>query len=476
MTDRSLTEAAATFVAGLSYDDLPEEAVRIARRQILDGLACQIGGTEQEALAVMARYVTGIGGAAQARLVGDASLRVPAHLAALWNGLAGHAMDWDDTQLARHPGRAYGLMTHPTMPPLSAALAVADMLGGVSGRDFIAAFVAGFEVECKVAEAINPDHYMRGFHSSGTLGTFGSAAAAAKLLKLDAGRIRQTISIAASMASGIRANFGTMTKPLHVGRSSENGVTAALLVKEGFTGDLDGLDGRWGFLTIAGPGGNPDYVIDEFGHPFSIADPGTSIKPYPSGVLTHPAMDALLFLMRDEKLTADDIARVDLHAANNVLGPIRFQFAETELQGKFSFQFLLAAIMVAGRAGKREFTNEFVRSAPVVAAQTRVFTHHDPEIEAMGYDRIRSRIEVTATDGRTLVREADENYRGSPLNPLSDTEIEGKFSDAAAGLLAADQCERVFETVWRLEDEADATKLLALMDWKAASAARRVAA
>ncbi len=473
MTERSLTEAAARFVADVTYDDLPAEAVRIARRQILDGLAVQIGGTEQEALAVMGRYVTGIGGTPQSRLVGDASVRVPAHLAALWHGLAGHAMDWDDTQLARHPGRAYGLMTHPTIPPLSAALAVADMLGGVSGRDFITAFVAGFDVECKIAEAINPDHYMRGFHSSGTLGTFGSAMAAGKLLGLNVDQLRQTLSLAASMASGIRANFGSMTKPLHVGRSSENGVTAALLVREGFTADPNGLDGKWGFLTIAGPGGNPEYVIDEFGNPFSIVDPGTSVKPYPSGVLTHPAMDALRFLMRDETLTGDDVERVDLYAANNVLGPIRFEFATTELEGKFSFQFLLAAIMVAGRAGKREFTNEFVRSEPVVAAQRRVFTHHDPAIEAMGYDRIRTRIVVTTRDGRKLERWADENYRGSPLNPLTDAELEEKFRDAAAGLLDETACAAVFETVWKLDEAPDATVLLERLDWGAVAAHER---
>lgn len=473
MSERSLTEAAARFVANVTFDDLPKQAIDLARRQILDGLAVMIGGTEQEALAVMGRYISATGGSAQARLVGDASMRVPAHLAALWNGLAGHAMDWDDTQLARHPGRAYGLMTHPTVPPLSACLAVGDMLGGVSGRDFLTAFVAGFDVECKIAEAINPDHYMRGFHSSGTIGTFGSAMAAGKLLGLDVHQLRQTLSIAASMASGIRANFGSMTKPLHVGRSSENGVTAALLVREGFTADPDGLDGKWGFLTIAGPGGDPDLVIEEFGNPFSIVDPGTSIKPYPSGVLTHPSMDALRFLMRDAGIKGEDIERVDLYAANNVLGPIRFEFATTELEGKFCFQFLLAAIMVAGRAGKREFTNEFVQSPPVVAAQRKVFTHHDPEIEAMGYDRIRSRIVVTTKDRRTIERWADENYRGSPLNPLTDGEIEDKFRDAAAGLLPEERCQALFDFVWAMEASRDATALLDLVDYGALATHQR---
>ena len=463
----SLTRTAAEFVAGLRYADLPAEVTHMAKRCILDGVAVQLGGTEQAALGVLGRYLTLVGGEPRCRLVGDAGRRVPPGLAALWNGTAGHAMDWDDTQLARHPGRAYGLMTHPTVPPLSAAFAIAEHLGSVSGQRFIEAFVAGVEVECKLAEAINPQHYMRGFHSSGTLGTFGAAAAAAKLLGLDVGGVRQALGMAASMAAGIRANFGTMTKPLHVGRAAESGVTAALLVSLGYTADSDALDGRWGYLEIAGPGGEPELVIDEFGQPFSIVDPGVSVKPYPSGVLTHPAMDALLFLMRDEGIRNDDIARVDLYAANNVLGPIRFQFAETELQGKFCFQFLLAAIMVAGRAGKQEFTDEFVRREAVAAAQRKVFTHHDADIEAMGYDRIRSRIVVTLHNGNRLERWADENYRGSPLNPLSERELEIKLADCAYGLLSEERCGRVSECIWQLEKCADIGILVELLDWSA---------
>jgi 2-methylcitrate dehydratase PrpD len=467
MSNRGLTEAAGAFAAGVRYEDLTPEAVRIAKRCILDGLAVQIGGSEQSAIAVLDRYVRSIGGAGQSRVVGNAGLRVPAHLAALWNGLAGHAMDWDDTQLSESPGRAYGLLCHPTIPPLSAALSVADMLGNVDGKAFLTAFVAGFEVECKIAEAINPDHYMRGFHTSGTIGTFGSAVTASKLLGLSEDGIRQAIGIAASMAAGIRANFGTMTKPLHVGRSSENGVTAALLVHHGFTGNAEALDGQWGYLTIAGPGGDPELVVDRFGAPFSITTPGVSIKPYPSGVLTHPAMDALRNLLADEKLTHRDVSEVHIFAGTNVLKPIRFDFATNELEAKFCFNFLLAAILVAGRAGKQEFTDEFVTSPLVQDAQRRVQVHFDPDIEAMGFDKIRSRIEIVTRDGRRLTRWADERYRGGPDNPLTDAELEGKFQDAAAGLLNETRCRQVADFVWSLETQPNATAVLELLDWGA---------
>jgi 2-methylcitrate dehydratase PrpD len=311
---------------------------------------------------------------------------------------------------------------------------------------------------------------MRGFHTSGTIGTFGAAVTAAKLLGLDLSGTRQAIGIAASMASGIRANFGTMTKPLHVGRSSENGVTAALLVHHGFTGNMDALDGQWGYLTIAGPGGEPELVIERLGDPFSIVTPGVSIKPYPSGVLTHPAMDALGRLLAREGLGHEDVAEVHIFAGGNVLKPIRFDFATNELEAKFCFNFLLAAILVAGRAGKQEFTDAFVTSPLVQDAQRRVHVHFDPEIEAMGFDRIRSRIEITTHDGRRLTEWADERYRGGPDNPLSDTELEEKFNDAAAGLLGAVECREVADFVWSLESQPDATVLLDLLDWGAPAA------
>jgi 2-methylcitrate dehydratase PrpD len=197
-----------------------------------------------------------------------------------------------------------------------------------------------------------------------------------------------------------------------------------------------------------------------------MVSPGVSIKPYPSGVLTHPSMDAMRFLMRDEGLTPDDVAGVVLRAGSNVLGPIRFRIAKTELEGKFSFAFLLSAIILAGRAGKAEFTDAFVSSPACQAMQERIETRFNQEIEDMGWDRIRSRIDVTTKDGRTLTRWADENYRGSPHNPLSDAELEGKFRDCAEGLIGEDRISVLFETVWAIERAPDAGRIFDLLAWR----------
>ena len=471
----SLTREASRFAASLRYEQLPVEALAIARRCILDGLGVALAGTDQPVAGPLRGLLDRLGGSPDARVIGDADRRVPAPFAALWNGTAGHAMDWDDTQLAEAPGRVFGLLTHPTMPPLAAGLAVGDMLGGVDGETFMTAFMAGFEVECKVAEVIHPDHYLGGFHSSGTLGTFGAAVCAAKLLDFDAARIAGTIGVAASMASGIRANFGTMMKSLHVGRAAENGVTAALLVADGFIASPHALDGRWGFVEVAGAGGDVNLALGRLGKPLSILTPGVSIKPYPCGVLTHPTIDAMLAATREHRLRPENIGAVRVHAGRNILEPIRYDIAHDGLQAKFSLAFLISAAIVSGRVGKAEFTDEFVRSDPVQAMQRRISTVHDPRFDRLGFDRIRSTIEIDTVDGRTITWHADERYRGGPEHPLTTAELEDKFMDCASGLLDRSAADAVVEFVADLEAQADVTEVLALLSYRAVTAPQRAA-
>src|SRR5687767_15939235 len=241
-----------------------------------------LAGSTQEAGRILRAYVHETDGRAEATAFGPTAIRTCAASAALLNGTTGHALDWADTQLATSADRIFGLLTHPTVPPLSAALAIGERQR-VSGKQFLEAFLTGFEVECKIAEAIHPNHYKKGFHSSGTVGTFGAAAATAKLLRLDANATANMLSIAASLCAGIRVNFGTMTKPLHVGRAAQNGVLAAELAAAGFTGGTDGLDGPWGFFQVFsfGDGMDEDRLVGKLGAPYSIVSPGVSIKPYP---------------------------------------------------------------------------------------------------------------------------------------------------------------------------------------------------
>jgi len=458
-----VTAQAVRFVETVRFEDLPAEALRIGRRCVLDGLGLFVAGCVEESVRILIADAIDQGGREDALLLGAGGAKASAPLAARVLGTAGHAHDWDDTQVSRDPRHQYGLLTHPTIPALSAALVIGQRRGGVTGRDLMLAFLAGFEVECKISEWMLPEHYRRGFHSSGTVGTFGAAVAAAKLLGLEGDRLARTLGIAASMAAGIRVNFGTMTKPLHVGRAAENGVTAALLAARGFTADPNGLDGPWGFFSVHGGGLSEEKIEEGFGRSWSIVEPGVSIKPYPSGILTHQSMDAMLELVEEHDLKPERIERIDFFAGGNILKPIRYPIATNHLEAKFCMPALLAMIVLRRQAGRREFTDEFVASPEMQALQRRIGTEIDPEIEAMGTDRIRSRIEVTTRDGERLVAWADERYRGGPDKPMSDAGLEAKFHACTEGLLDDARRAKVIETVRGVESLPDATRLLALI-------------
>src|SRR5688500_18830694 len=247
--EKSVTGEVVDFIQEARLAAFPAEALAIARRCIIDGLGVMLAGSTQDVGHILRAHVAESDARDQATVFGASPLRTGASSAALVNGTSGHALDWDDTQLSTSADRIFGLLTHPTMPPLAAALALGERQR-VSGAQFLEAFLTGFEVECKIAEAIHPHHYKKGFHSSGTVGTFGAMAASAKLLRLDREAVANALAIAASTASGIRVNFGTMTKPLHVGRAAQNGVIAAELAAKGFTGGHDALDPPWGFFQV----------------------------------------------------------------------------------------------------------------------------------------------------------------------------------------------------------------------------------
>ena len=319
----STTAQAATFVENVAVDDLPTEAVRIGTRCMLDGLGLYVAGSQEHSVALLVEQAEHMGGRSEALLLGRGETKIPASMAARVLGTAGHAHDWDDSQVSLDPAHVYGLLTHPTIPPMTSALVMSQQLGDIDGQSFMLAFLTGFEVECKISEWMLPQHYLRGLHSSGTVGTFGAYAAAAKLLGLKGDNLRSGFGIAASFAAGIRCNFGTMTKPLHVGRAAENGVTAALLAARGFTADPDALDGPWGFYAVHGGGVSAEKVSQGFGRIWTIVEPGVSIKPYPCGVLTHPTIDLMLKLVTEHDVKADDIVAVTVYAGTNILKPIR---------------------------------------------------------------------------------------------------------------------------------------------------------
>jgi 2-methylcitrate dehydratase PrpD len=463
-TASKTTAAAAHFVQSVTFDAIPAEALRVGTRCLIDGLGLFVAGAGEDSVKILADEAQATGGKSEALLLSRGDVKVPAPMAARVLGTAGHAHDWDDSQVSRDPAHVYGLLTHPTIPPLTGALVTAQKLGAVDGKTFMLAFLTGFEVECKISEWMLPEHYLRGMHSSASVGTFGAYAAAAKLLGLNEEKLRSGFGIAASFAAGIRCNFGTMTKPLHVGRAAENGVTAALLAARGFTADPEALDGPWGFFAVHGGGVSPAKVSQGFGKTWTIIDPGVSIKPYPCGVLTHPTIDLMLKLVTESNIEAEMIKAVRVYAGTNILNPIRYPVAANHLQAKFSLPAALAMIALARKAGKREFSDEFVGSPAMQGMQRRITTELDPEIEKMGFDKMRSRITVELADGRAVHGWADERYRGGPDNPMSDAELDAKARSCCEGVLDDKATAALIDHARKITQLTDASTLVRIIN------------
>ncbi|WP_342362817.1 MmgE/PrpD family protein [Terrarubrum flagellatum] len=474
-TSSDITAQALRFIERTTYADISPEALRIARRCMVDTIGLYLAGSQEHSIQILIEDALAQGGKAESSLLASGGRKVPAALAARVLATAGHAHDWDDTQVSHDPAHIYGLLTHPSVPPLTAALTVAERVGGVDGKKLMLAFQLGFEVECKISEWMKPRHYRRGHHSSGTVGTFGAATAAAHLLDLKGEALAHALGIAASFAAGIRCNFGTMTKPLHVGRAAENGVTAAILAGRGFTADPTSLDGPWGFFSVMGEGFDADKAKQGFGAPLTIENPGVSIKPFPSGILTHQSMDAMLKLVLDHDLKPGQVERIRFHAGKNIIEPIRYPIAKNHLQAKFSMPALLAMIVLCRRASHHEFSDESVAGAAMQDLQSRTEVINDPEIDARGYDLIRSRVEVLTRDGRTLTQWADERYRGGPLNPISDADLDGKFRMCAEGVIGERQQEELLGLIRSIDQGGDINRLISLIANESAQPMKLVA-
>ncbi|MCI0371109.1 MAG: MmgE/PrpD family protein [candidate division NC10 bacterium] len=444
----SVTREITQFILSLRFTDIPERTRELAKGFLLDGLGVTLAGSTEKGSRILQAHLRAAGGKKEASILGT-TLRVPAHMAALANGAAGHAMDYDDTQLATSKESVYGLLTHPTVPALSAVLPLAEA-ADASGRDLLVAYVGGVEVMCRIADAANPRHYQAGFHSSGTIGTFGAAAAAAKLLRLNEDATLRALGLAGSMAAGLRESFGTMTKPYHVGHAAGNGVVAARLARRGFTAAKNILEAKRGFYSAAAGGFDPEKITGKLGKPFFFEEPGISIKPYPSGSLSHPAQDLLFDLMREHRFGADDVEAMQVGSNSHVLNALIYSMPTTALEGKFSIPFCMAIGLLTGKAGIAQFKDRWVRDRRTVALMGRIKHVLDPEIERQGYHRMLTSLEIRLRDGR-VIRGSSDVFRGHPARPMSREEIEAKFSECAALCLPRAKAQVATDLVWRLE-------------------------
>jgi 2-methylcitrate dehydratase PrpD len=428
-TEIELTKYVAEFVVETKADDLSPQLVELGKKSILDGLGLALSGSASRTGELVRRHLDDLNLGPGAATVIGGGRKVAPRFAAFANGVGIHADDYDDTQLAVAKDRVYGLLTHPTAPALPAALAVAELVKA-PGRDFMLAYHLGVEVECKIAEAIAPRHYQTGFHATGTCGAFAAAAAGARLLGLDAAATRRALSIAGSQSAGLRENFGTMTKPFHAGRASESGVAAAQFASYGWTAAPRILEAPRGFFSAAGGGYDPDAIFGKLGAPWTLVDPGVSIKPHPSGSLTHPGMTEMLRLIQAHGIRAEDVRHVRVGTNSNMPNALIHHRPKDELQAKFSMEFCMAILLLDGRAGLKEFTDEAVEREDVKAMIEKVDFVVDDVAEAAGYHLMTTLIDIDLADGRRISGRADFG-KGSPAMPMSYDDVARKFLENA---------------------------------------------
>lgn len=437
-----VTRVLARYLVSAPYDALPEAIRAEARRTLLNWAGCTIGGSRHETVDIAVAALAPFSGAAQASLLGRRERFDVLH-AALINGIASHVFDFDDTHLKT--------VIHPGGPVVSAILALAER-NPVSGRDFLNAMVLGIEAECRIGNAVYPDHYDRGWHITGSTGAFGAAAASGRLLGLTEQQMIWALGLAAAQPVGLREMFGSMTKSFHPGRAAQNGLTAALLAQRNFTSTDVGIEGKNGWANVLSTKRDYAEITTDLGRRYEIAY--NTYKPFACGIVIHPAIDACIQLRNEHRLTADQIERIDLRVHPLVLELTGKTSPQTGLEMKFSVYFAAALAIVNGSAGMRDFTDANVRDPQLVALARRVNATIDPAIKE---EQVIAT--VVLKEGRSVGTRV-EHAVGSLERPMSDDDLEAKFRDLARDVLPEAQVRRTIDLCRGIEALPDVRDLV----------------
>ncbi|TSD84700.1 MmgE/PrpD family protein [Mycobacterium sp. KBS0706] len=433
-----VTRLLAQHLVTARYEDLPADVRHEGLRTFLNWLGCAVGSARHEAVSIAIDALGPFSGPPQAGILGR-SERMDVLHAALINGISSHVFDFDDTHLKT--------VIHPAGPVASAILALAE-LQPVSGRDFLNALVLGVDVECRIGNAVYPDHYHVGWHITGTAGVFGAAAAAGKLLGLDEQRMVWALGLAATQPVGLREMFGTMSKSFHPGRAAQNGLTAALLAQRGYTSSEQGIEAKRGWANVTSTHRNYDEITGELGTRNEILL--NSYKPFACGIVIHPAIDGCVQLRNEHGLLSTDIGRIALRVHPLVLELTGKKTPKTGLDGKFSVYHSAAVAIIDGRAGEPQYSDERVRDPRVVALRDRVTAAIDP---AMPADAVA--VTVTLKDGRVLQKRVDHAI-GSVARPMTDRDLDAKFADLVQPVHGDAGAAELLRACWDLESVADA--------------------
>lgn len=445
------TARIARFVVETEFQKIPSGAIKMAKTALLDCLGVALAGSKESSARICAEIARQEHAKEESSVIGQ-GFKSSAMQAAFANGTAAHALDFD---------HSFTLMGQPTAPIIPAIISLGESLGS-SGRRCLEAYVAGFETITKLVMSLR-QRSEDGWHPPSSFGSFGAGVACAKLQGLNQSQVETTLGTAASMASGLVCNFGTMSKPLHVGLGARNGVVAAKLAQSGFTANKQAIEARLGFYEVFYPGAEPDKrPLEELGTVYELINSGIRIKPYPCGGLTHPAIDGVLEFKTKNGITAEMVESIDVGVARHTFERIVFRVPENGLQGKFSMPYLLARAIIDGRLFLDAFTDSAVRDENVLRLAERVQMRLDPDLQPTALGSRPCKVTIRLRDGRSFSRQIDY-AKGSREAPMTAEELKEKFVGCARQALDDSSIERIIEDVEHLETLQDIGPLCRLL-------------
>jgi 2-methylcitrate dehydratase PrpD len=436
-----VTRILAHYLVEARYEDLPAAVRREGVRTLLNYVGVAIGGSHHETVNVAVSALAPFSGPPQAGLFGR-SERFDIMNAAFINGVSSHIFDYDDTHLKT--------IIHPAGPVVSAILALAQM-EPVEGSDFLNALVLGVETECRIGNAVYPNHYDVGWHITGTTGVFGAAAAAGRLLGLSEHQMIWALGLAASQPVGLRESFGSMNKSFNPGRASSNGLFAAILASKGFTSSDSMIEAKRGWANTISTKQDWSEIVSGLGERYEAAL--NTYKPFACGIVLHPAIDAAVQLKNENQISADDVKSVKLRVNPLVLELTGKKTPQEGLEGKFSVYHAVAVALIEGAGGEKQFSDRAVRDPNVIALRSKIVPIVDGTVKPEQVD-----MTIELNDGRLLHKHI-EHAIGSLENPMSDDDLDRKFFDLADGVLASVQAKRVLDLCKNIEALKDAGEI-----------------
>ena len=443
----TFTQRLGSFISNLGFDELPDTAIATAKRGMIDCIGVMVAGSGEPNVVIIDQCFRQVQERQEARLF-FTDERVSAALAAMLNGVASHVLDYDDV--------AEPLGGHPSTVLVPAILAEADALPGITGRDMLRAYVAGYEVWAEVIGRDRDSHHMKGWHPTSVFGVLGAAASCAALRRLSAGHATHALGIAASLASGLVSNFGSMTKSLHAGHAAQAGVLASRLASAGLTSAPDAIEHPRGLLVAASLNGKIDLStpVESPRRNWRIVNHGLGIKKYPMCYATHRTIDGLADLVREHSVAPEDIEQIIVLIGEKQAAILRNHCPQTALEAKFSIEFAVAATLVAGRIGFAELSDPFVRRQDVQGLMTKVEVATLAQ-EVANHEAIFSpydQVTLKLKNGQVLHGRQVNVARGDPLDPLSLDDLWLKFRDCLRHRgYSNDMALQLFSTLERLE-------------------------